>query len=84
MQAALLLLLRLTMVPCSCCSQLSQATSAPLVGNVAPDFTAQAVFDQEFMEISLSQYRVLHLCCLSTCVPAVPCCLLTSSTFPAS
>ena len=37
--------------------QLSQTTAAPLVGNVAPDFTAQAVFDQEFQEISLSSYR---------------------------
>ena len=39
------------------CVQLTQTTSAPLVGNVAPDFTAQAVFDQEFQEISLSSYR---------------------------
>ena len=38
-------------------AQLSQTTAAPLVGNVAPDFTAQAVFDQEFQEISLSSYR---------------------------
>lgn len=30
----------------------------PLVGNEAPDFLAQAVFDQEFVEVSLSQYRV--------------------------
>lgn len=29
----------------------------PLVGNEAPDFSAQAVFDQEFMDITLSQYR---------------------------
>ncbi|KAA6417224.1 MAG: 2-cys peroxiredoxin [Trebouxia sp. A1-2] len=29
----------------------------PLVGNEAPDFLAQAVFDQEFVEVSLSQYR---------------------------
>jgi len=27
------------------------------VGNPAADFTAQAVFDQEFVELSLSQYR---------------------------
>ncbi|MEW5315884.1 MAG: hypothetical protein WDW38_007283 [Sanguina aurantia] len=32
-------------------------TPKPLVGNVAPDFTAQAVFDQEFIEIQLSKYR---------------------------
>lgn len=30
----------------------------PLVGNEAPDFLAQAVFDQEFIEVSLSQYKV--------------------------
>ena len=30
----------------------------PLVGNEAPDFMAQAVFDQEFVEVTLSQYRV--------------------------
>eukprot|EP00951_Prasinocladus_malaysianus_P022338 scaffold186981_cov46-Prasinocladus_malaysianus.AAC.1 len=29
----------------------------PLVGNVAPEFSAQAVFDQEFMDLTLSQYR---------------------------
>lgn len=32
-------------------------TPKPLVGNVAPDFTAQAVFDQEFIEVQLSKYR---------------------------
>ena len=30
----------------------------PLVGNIAPDFSAQAVYDQEFVDITLSQYRV--------------------------
>jgi peroxiredoxin (alkyl hydroperoxide reductase subunit C) len=30
---------------------------APLVGNEAPDFTAEAVYDQEFQTVSLSQYR---------------------------
>jgi peroxiredoxin (alkyl hydroperoxide reductase subunit C) len=30
---------------------------APLVGNIAPDFNAQAVYDQEFIDITLSQYR---------------------------
>lgn len=34
----------------------------PLVGNEAPDFLAQAVFDQEFVEVSLSQYRVSSIC----------------------
>jgi peroxiredoxin (alkyl hydroperoxide reductase subunit C) len=29
----------------------------PLVGNEAPDFIAEAVFDQEFQTVSLSQYR---------------------------
>jgi alkyl hydroperoxide reductase subunit AhpC len=32
-------------------------THKPLVGSHAPDFKAQAVFDQEFMEISLSKYK---------------------------
>jgi len=31
---------------------------APLVGNSAPEFSATAVFDQEFMDITLSQYKV--------------------------
>lgn len=31
--------------------------SPPLVGNIAPDFSAQAVYDQEFIDITLSQYR---------------------------
>ncbi|PNH06622.1 2-Cys peroxiredoxin BAS1-like, chloroplastic [Tetrabaena socialis] len=38
-------------------SAVVQAHNKPLVGSVAPDFTAQAVFDQEFVEIKLSQYR---------------------------
>ena len=28
------------------------------MGNPAPDFTATAVFDQEFVETKLSQYKV--------------------------
>ncbi|GAX77761.1 hypothetical protein CEUSTIGMA_g5204.t1 [Chlamydomonas eustigma] len=35
----------------------SVQAQAPLVGSKAPDFKAQAVFDQEFLEVSLSQYR---------------------------
>lgn len=31
---------------------------APLVGNAAPEFSATAVFDQEFVDINLSQYKV--------------------------
>jgi alkyl hydroperoxide reductase subunit AhpC len=31
---------------------------APLVGSQAPDFAATAVYDQEFMDIKLSQYKV--------------------------
>ena len=42
-----------------CCVQ-----STPLVGSEAPDFTAEAVFDQEFVTLSLSQYRVRALCLL--------------------
>ncbi|BBM98216.1 hypothetical protein Mp_1g11790 [Marchantia polymorpha subsp. ruderalis] len=34
----------------------SQSKEAPLVGNVAPDFEAEAVFDQEFVKIKLSEY----------------------------
>ena len=34
------------------------SVQAPLVGSPAPDFTATAVFDQEFMETKLSAYRV--------------------------
>ena len=39
----------------------------PLVGNEAPDFMAQAVFDQEFVEVTLSQYRVSAACQTATC-----------------
>uniref|UniRef100_A0A061QT51 thioredoxin-dependent peroxiredoxin n=1 Tax=Tetraselmis sp. GSL018 TaxID=582737 RepID=A0A061QT51_9CHLO len=35
----------------------AQAASQPLVGNPAPDFSAQAVYDQEFVDVTLSQYR---------------------------
>ncbi len=35
----------------------SSHSDKPLVGSHAPDFKAQAVFDQEFMELSLSKYR---------------------------
>jgi peroxiredoxin (alkyl hydroperoxide reductase subunit C) len=31
--------------------------AAPLVGNPAPDFSAEAVFDQEFINVNLSDYR---------------------------
>ena len=38
---------------------------APLVGSQAPDFTATAVFDQEFVDVKLSQYRVGGRVCVS-------------------
>lgn len=66
----------------------------PLVGNEAPDFLAQAVFDQEFVEVSLSQYRVstsslqvLHsivnetLSQVSQCAGKVCCAFLLPSRF---
>ena len=31
---------------------------APLVGSPAPDFTATSVFDQEFVDTKLSDYKV--------------------------
>ncbi|KAJ0969692.1 hypothetical protein J5N97_022569 [Dioscorea zingiberensis] len=33
-----------------------KASSLPLVGNPAPDFEAEAVFDQEFIKVKLSEY----------------------------
>ncbi|KAL8517641.1 hypothetical protein ACS0TY_015760 [Phlomoides rotata] len=33
-----------------------RASDLPLVGNVAPDFEAEAVFDQEFIQVKLSEY----------------------------
>ncbi|KAL1821218.1 hypothetical protein DCAR_0417606 [Daucus carota subsp. sativus] len=33
-----------------------KASELPLVGNVAPDFEAEAVFDQEFINVKLSDY----------------------------
>ncbi|KAL3682101.1 hypothetical protein R1sor_000123 [Riccia sorocarpa] len=35
---------------------LTRSYSPPLVGNVAPDFEAEAVFDQEFVKNKLSEY----------------------------
>ncbi|KAL0648558.1 hypothetical protein Bca4012_046849 [Brassica carinata] len=34
----------------------AQANDLPLVGNKAPDFEAEAVFDQEFIKVKLSEY----------------------------
>ncbi|KAF5750570.1 2-Cys peroxiredoxin BAS1 chloroplastic-like [Tripterygium wilfordii] len=34
----------------------ASAGEPPLVGNVAPDFEAEAVFDQEFIKVKLSEY----------------------------
>ncbi|KAM1096361.1 hypothetical protein ACFX19_014158 [Malus domestica] len=34
----------------------ASAVELPLVGNVAPDFEAEAVFDQEFIKVKLSEY----------------------------
>jgi peroxiredoxin (alkyl hydroperoxide reductase subunit C) len=31
--------------------------AAPLVGSAAPDFKATAVFDQEFVDCTMSQYK---------------------------
>ena len=36
----------------------SEKSALPLVGNAAPDFKATAVFDQEFVDVTLSQYKV--------------------------
>ncbi|KAL2476170.1 Thioredoxin-dependent peroxiredoxin [Abeliophyllum distichum] len=33
-----------------------RASELPLVGNPAPDFEAEAVFDQEFIKVKLSEY----------------------------
>ncbi|XP_075517436.1 2-Cys peroxiredoxin BAS1, chloroplastic-like isoform X1 [Primulina tabacum] len=40
------------------CSFIVRAVSSelPLVGNTAPDFEAEAVFDQEFIKVKLSEY----------------------------
>nr|CAA66484.2 2-Cys peroxiredoxin [Arabidopsis thaliana] len=35
----------------------AQADDLPLVGNKAPDFEAEAVFDQEFIKVKLSDYN---------------------------
>jgi len=44
--------------PHSCSPPALPPPQAPLVGGPAPDFTATAVFDQEFVETKLSQYKV--------------------------
>jgi hypothetical protein len=45
----------LSLVPdlflCFCAVLQSLEFSEPLVGNVAPDFVAEAVFDQEFVKV---------------------------------
>ncbi|XP_073134724.1 2-Cys peroxiredoxin BAS1, chloroplastic-like isoform X2 [Henckelia pumila] len=38
------------------CSFIVRASERPLVGNTAPDFEAEAVFDQEFVKVKLSEY----------------------------
>ncbi|XP_075488408.1 2-Cys peroxiredoxin BAS1, chloroplastic-like [Primulina tabacum] len=38
------------------CSFVVRASELPLVGNKAPDFEAEAVFDQEFTKVKLSEY----------------------------
>ncbi|KAI3471749.1 hypothetical protein Pfo_028402 [Paulownia fortunei] len=37
-------------------SLIVRASELPLVGNTAPDFEAEAVFDQEFVKVKLSEY----------------------------
>lgn len=37
-------------------------SDAPLVGNTAPDFEAEAVFDQEFINVSLRIIIAIELC----------------------
>ena len=47
----------------------------PLVGGEAPDFTAEAVYDQEFQTVTLSQYRVGPMAsCLLNCSEGQPAC----------
>jgi peroxiredoxin (alkyl hydroperoxide reductase subunit C) len=43
-------------VVASAVSPTESGSDEPLIGNVAPDFTAEAVFDQEFIKIKLSEY----------------------------
>ncbi|KAJ8422275.1 hypothetical protein Cgig2_014421 [Carnegiea gigantea] len=42
---------------CSERNVIVRAGEAPLVGSTAPDFEAEAVFDQEFINVKLSDYR---------------------------
>lgn len=52
-------LLLLMLLQGVCCKGLGPPSlQAPLVGNVAPDFSATAVLDQEFVDMKLSQLRV--------------------------
>ena len=44
--------------PLICYTSVVRFLQAPLVGNAAPEFSATAVFDQEFVDINLSQYKV--------------------------
>jgi hypothetical protein len=55
----------------SCAHLPCLALQAPLVGGPAPDFTATAVFDQEFVDTTLSSYKACLLarpfrCCLAS------------------
>merc|ERR1711982_175914 len=38
-------------------AQMTVTMAAPLVGGEAPGFSAQAVFDQEFITVNLSDYK---------------------------
>lgn len=44
----------------SCFLQVNAASEPlPLVGNVAPDFEAEAVYDQEFIKVSANPLRLV-------------------------
>lgn len=47
-----------TVPPHAACPHACPCLQAPLVGGPAPDFAATAVFDQEFVDTTLSQYKV--------------------------
>ncbi|MCO5592837.1 hypothetical protein L7F22_046840 [Adiantum nelumboides] len=46
-----------TSIRCNSSPVVTAGLEQPLVGNLAPEFQAQAVFDQEFIDLKLSDYR---------------------------
>ena len=61
---------------------MNEQSELPLVGNTAPDFEAEAVFDQEFINVkTTSPHSSLVKCCLFLFICFKLKCVLVLSIF---